>query len=43
MRASLWILKHAFAGGFTAMTGVEAVSNGVMAFREPAVPRATRR
>lgn len=31
----LWLLMRAFANGCTAMTGVEAVSNGVMAFREP--------
>jgi amino acid transporter len=34
--ASAWLLLRAFASGCTAMTGVEAVSNGVMAFREPA-------
>jgi amino acid transporter len=39
---SLWILMRAFAAGCTAMTGVEAVSNGVTAFREPAVPQARR-
>lgn len=33
--ASLWMLCHAFASGCTAMTGVEAVSNGVPAFRKP--------
>jgi amino acid transporter len=38
----LWLLAHAFASGCTAMTGVEAVSNGVGAFREPPVPRAHR-
>jgi len=32
----LWLLLRAFASGCTAMTGVEAVSNGVMAFKEPA-------
>ncbi len=31
-----WLLLKAFASGCTAMTGVEAVSNGVTAFREPA-------
>ncbi len=31
----LWMLLKAFSGGCAAMTGVEAVSNGVMAFREP--------
>jgi len=30
-----WLILRAFASGCTAMTGVEAVSNGVMAFREP--------
>ena len=30
-----WLLLKAFASGCTAMTGVEAVSNGVKAFREP--------
>ncbi len=42
MTASLWILMRAFASGCTAMTGVEAVSNGVTAFREPAVDNARR-
>ena len=42
MTASLWILMRAFASGCTAMTGVEAVSNGVTAFREPAVYHARR-
>jgi amino acid transporter len=32
---SLWLLARAFASGCTAMTGVEAVSNGMSAFREP--------
>ncbi len=40
--AGLWILMRAFASGCTAMTGVEAVSNGVTAFREPAVLHARR-
>jgi amino acid transporter len=30
-----WLILKAFASGCTAMTGVEAVSNGVKAFREP--------
>ncbi len=34
---SLWLFLRAFASGCTAMTGVEAVSNGMSAFREPAV------
>jgi amino acid transporter len=36
----LWILVKAFASGCTALTGVEAVSNGVQAFRKPVVPAA---
>jgi hypothetical protein len=40
--ASVWILMRSFASGCTAMTGVEAVSNGVTAFREPAVSEAKR-
>ncbi len=40
--ASFWILMKAFASGCTAMTGVEAVSNGVGAFREPSVRYAKR-
>jgi len=31
----IWLLLRAFASGCTAMTGVEAVSNGVMAFKKP--------
>ncbi|MDX7952031.1 APC family permease [Lichenihabitans sp. Uapishka_5] len=37
---SLWLLLRAFASGCTAMTGVEAVSNGVNAFRAPVVRNA---
>jgi len=37
-----WLLLQSFASGCTAMTGVEAVSNGVMAFREPATKTAQR-
>src|SRR5271169_1784993 len=33
--ATYWLLLRAFASGCTALTGVEAVSNGVKAFREP--------
>jgi amino acid transporter len=40
--ATAWLLMHAFASGCTAMTGVEAVSNGITAFREPAVANARR-
>jgi amino acid transporter len=35
-----WLLLQSFASGCTAMTGVEAVSNGVKAFREPATKNA---
>ncbi len=38
----IWFLLRAFATGCTAMTGVEAVSNGVSAFREPTVLYARR-
>jgi len=37
-----WLLLRAFASGCTALTGVEAVSNGVKAFREPTVKNAQR-
>src|SRR5215208_5610912 len=30
-----FLLLHAFANGTTALTGVEAISNGIMAFKEP--------
>ncbi len=32
---SLFLLLRAFSGGTTALTGVEAISNGIPAFREP--------
>ncbi len=38
----LWLLLKVFAGGCTAMTGVEAVSNGVNAFRAPTQRNAKR-
>ncbi len=37
---TLWLLLRAFAAGCTAMTGVEAVSNGVNAFKEPVIRHA---
>jgi len=40
--ASAWVLLQVFSNGCTAMTGVEAVSNGVRAFREPTVKNAQR-
>jgi len=39
---SLWLLAKVFSSGCTAMTGVEAVSNGVSAFREPTQTNAKR-
>ncbi|GAC1701437.1 MAG: APC family permease [Candidatus Acidiferrum sp.] len=39
---SLWLILKVFASGCTALTGVEAVSNGVKAFREPGVKNAQR-
>ena len=39
---SAWLLIKAFAGGCTALTGVEAISNGVQAFRDDRVKRARR-
>jgi amino acid transporter len=41
-KISLWLFLKAFAAGCTAMTGVEAVSNGVQAFKEPVVDSARR-
>jgi amino acid transporter len=38
----VWLVLRAFASGCTAMTGVEAVSNGVPVFRQPTVPNAQR-
>lgn len=40
--ATVWLLMRAFSSGCTAMTGVEAISNGIPAFREPAVRNARR-
>jgi len=39
---TFWLLMRSFASGCTAMTGVEAVSNGVPLFAEPKVKRAGR-
>ncbi|MGH9434589.1 MAG: APC family permease, partial [Terriglobia bacterium] len=38
----VWVMLKAFSSGCTAMTGVEAVSNGVKAFRDPVVKTAQR-
>ncbi len=40
--ATPWLLMRAFASGCTAMTGVEAVSNGIQAFKEPRVKTAQK-
>jgi amino acid transporter len=40
--AGVWLLLRSFASGCSALTGVEAVSNGVQAFREPVVPNARK-
>ena len=39
---SAWMLLQVFSSGCAAMTGVEAVSNGVLAFREPTAKNAQR-
>jgi len=39
---TLFILARAFAGGTTALTGFEAVSNGVTAFKKPSQKRAIK-
>jgi amino acid transporter len=38
--AGVWLMMRAFASGCTAMTGVEAVSNGVPLFRAPTIRNA---
>ncbi len=38
--AALFVVLHAFASGGAAVTGVEAISNGVPAFKEPAAKNA---
>jgi amino acid transporter len=40
--AGVWLILRSFASGCTALTGVEAVSNGIQAFREPVVAVARR-
>jgi amino acid transporter len=39
---TIWMLLKAFASGCAAMTGVEAVSNGVTAFKEPSSKNANK-
>lgn len=40
--AYLWLIMRAFAGGCTALTGIEAISNGVQAFKAPEPINATK-
>ncbi|HEY7400624.1 MAG TPA: APC family permease [Actinomycetota bacterium] len=39
--AGLFVILHAFSSGSTALTGVEAISNGVPAFRRPQAKNAS--
>jgi amino acid transporter len=39
---TVWLLLKSFSNGCAAMTGVEAVSNGVTAFKEPRAKRANQ-
>lgn len=40
--AYVWLLLRAFAGGCTALTGIEAISNGVKAFKQPEARNAAK-
>ncbi len=40
--ALVWIFMRAYSAGCTALTGVEAISNGVTAFRDPAAKNASK-
>lgn len=40
--AFVWLILRAFAGGTTALTGIEAISNGVQAFKPPESKNATK-
>jgi amino acid transporter len=40
--AYVWLLLRAFAGGCTALTGIEAISNGVQAFKKPEAKNAAK-
>ncbi len=40
--AYVWLLLRAFAGGCTALTGIEAISNGVKAFKKPEARNAAK-
>jgi amino acid transporter len=37
-----WVFMRAYSAGCTALTGVEAISNGITAFRDPAGPNAAK-
>ena len=39
---ALWVFMKAYAAGCTALTGVEAISNGVSAFKEPTSQNASK-
>jgi len=40
--AALWLLARAYSAGCTALTGVEAISNGVTVFKEPVSHNASK-
>jgi amino acid transporter len=40
--AYVWLLLRAFAGGCTALTGIEAISNGTQAFKPPEAQNAIK-
>lgn len=40
--AYLWLILRAFAGGCTALTGIEAISNGTQAFKPPEAQNAIK-
>ncbi len=40
--AAVWLFARAFSAGCTALTGVEAISNGVTAFKEPVAHNAAK-
>ncbi len=40
--AGIWLFAKAYAAGCTALTGVEAISNGVTAFKEPVSKNASK-
>ncbi len=40
--AGIFLVLHAFASGCTALTGIEAISNGVQAFEEPSSKNAVQ-